>query len=50
MATDDFAGKGFVHRSRSSEPSLNAKANGLMDVGESNADVISLLDTAFAHN
>lgn len=50
MATDDFAGKGFVHRSPSSEPSFNAKANRLMAVGERDADVIPLLDTAFAHN
>lgn len=50
MATDDFAEKGFVDRSRSSEPSLNAKANRLMAVGERNADVIPLLDTVFAHN
>lgn len=49
MATDDFAGKGFVHRSPSSDPSLNAKANRLMTNGERDADVIPLLDTAFAH-
>lgn len=50
MATDDFAGKGFVYRSPSGEPSLKDKANRLMAVGDRDADVISLLDTAFAHN